>query len=141
MKIVRTWFVKIAVVVWSAFLLPFAAPANTTQPATSLTTVEQGVFAYDAGTVYVVSDNTLAGSEACGPSIPASAPVAGLVAAKSEIPAVSKVGGRAPEFMGGKVSESGFHVPRLSSESFKAFIEVTLRASPQPENSGPTSTP
>lgn len=83
MKIVKTWFVAIAVFVGYVFLVPFAALAITTQPATSLTAVAQGVIAYDACTVRVVSGNTLAGAGVCGLSAPTFGPSAGLDAAKN----------------------------------------------------------
>jgi hypothetical protein len=82
MKIVKTWLMMIALVFGAVFLMPLSAPAITTQPASSLTTVAHGVIAYDAGTVRVVSGNTLTGAGVCGLSVPTFDPSARLVAAK-----------------------------------------------------------
>jgi hypothetical protein len=83
MKIVKTWLMMIALVFGAVFLMPLSAPAITTQPASSLTTVAHGVIAYDAGTVRVVSGNTLTGAGVCGLSVPTFDPSARLVAAKN----------------------------------------------------------
>jgi len=45
-----------------AVLLPLAALGTTTSSVTPITTVQQGVFAYDGGYAYVPSDNALPGS-------------------------------------------------------------------------------
>jgi len=42
-------------------LLPLVSPAVTTQPSTSIPTVEQTAFAYDAGSMHVISDSVLTG--------------------------------------------------------------------------------
>ncbi len=67
------------------FARPLTAPAVTMQSAIPLATVEQATSAYDAGSVRVVPDNVLPGSEASQATVPPFGQVTGLVAAKRPV--------------------------------------------------------
>jgi hypothetical protein len=78
MKSICSFFAAFAIL-----FLPVTAPAVTIRPAAPTPMVEQATFAYDADSVFVRTDNVLAGSEASGLPVPSLGSIARLVAAEN----------------------------------------------------------
>ena len=76
--------------VFGAFLSPEVSPAVTTEAAIPVATVEQATYAYDAGSVRVVSDNVVTSSESLGQPDPYWGLIAKIVAAKS-VPGIARI--------------------------------------------------